>query len=227
VDGRTFVNAVKRPTAKGLRVAFSTDLGITPVDAEVERVVTEATKVWRRLGARVERAHPDFADLPEIVQVSRGAIMAASHAERVAKHRDVMQENLVRNVEFGLTLTAERIGRAERLRTALLHRARAFFGRFDVIVTPTAAVPPFAVETIYPTEINGKPMENYIQWVLLTYAFTVIGAPAISIPCGFTRDGLPVGMQIAGRWRDEPTVLRAAAAFEQARPWAHVRPPVV
>jgi amidase len=226
VDVRTFTNAVKRPSAKGLRVAWSPDLGITPVDGEVARVAADAMAVWRRLGARVERAHPDFSDLLEIVQVSRGARMAAVHAERVAAHRDVMQDNLVKNVEFGLTLTAAQVGRAERLRTALLHRVRAFFERFDVIVTPTAAVPPFPVETIYPTEINGRPMENYIQWVLLTYAFTVVGAPAISIPCGVTVDGLPVGMQIAGRWHDEPTVLGAAAAFEQAQPWTALRPAV-
>jgi Asp-tRNA(Asn)/Glu-tRNA(Gln) amidotransferase A subunit family amidase len=82
------------------------------------------------------------------------------------------------------------------------------------------------VETVYPTEINGKPMDSYIQWVLLTYAFTVVSVPAISVPCGFTASGLPVGLQIVGRWRDEATVLRAAAAFEQAAPWAHLRPPV-
>jgi Asp-tRNA(Asn)/Glu-tRNA(Gln) amidotransferase A subunit family amidase len=81
------------------------------------------------------------------------------------------------------------------------------------------------VETSYPREINGVPMTNYIQWVLLTYAFTVVGLPAISVPCGFTRDGLPVGLQIVGRWRDEAGVLRVAAAFEQAAPWAHQRPP--
>ena len=226
VDPRTFTRAVKGASLKGLRIAWSADLGVTPVDADVERVVTEATAVFRRLGARVERAHPDFADLIEIVQVSRGARMAAVHAEKLPKWRDVMQENLVRNIEYGLTLTAPQIGRAERLRTALLHRVREFFSRYDAILTPTAAVPPFPVETIYPTEINGKPMANYIQWALLTYAFTVVGSPAISVPCGFTRDRLPVGLQIAGRARDEAGLLRIAAAFEAAQPWAHLRPDI-
>src|SRR6185369_3855841 len=99
--------------------------------------------------------------------------------------RDVMQTNLVKNIEGGQRLSASAIGRAERRRTALWHRVRAFLHRYDAIVTPTAAVPPFPVETIFPTEIDGTPMENYIQWVLLTYAFTVIGVPAISVPCGF------------------------------------------
>ena len=95
----------------------------------------------------------------------------------------------------------------------------------DFIVTPTTAVGPFPVETVYPRAINGVPMQNYIQWVLLTYAFTVVGLPAISVPCGFTREGLPVGLQIVGRWRDDASVLRAATAFEAAAPWSDRRPP--
>jgi amidase len=101
---------------------------------------------------------------------------------------------------------------------------REFFTRHDLLLTPTTAVKPFPVEEWYPREINGKAMRNYVEWVLLTYAFTVVGLPAISVPCGFTRDGLPVGLQIVGRWRDEATVLRAAAAFERAAPWDR-RPP--
>ncbi|MBI2216764.1 MAG: amidase [Candidatus Rokubacteria bacterium] len=227
VDTRALARAVKQPGARGLRIAWSPDLGITPVDTDVERVVGEATKVFRTLGARVDRAHPDFADVLEIVRVSRGARMAATHAEKLPKWRDVMQENLVKNIEYGLTLTAADIGRAERLRTALYHRVRTFLERYDLILTPTTAVPPFPVEVVYPAEINGRPMENYIQWVLLTYAFTLVSLPAISVPCGFTRAGLPVGLQIVGRWHDDAGVLRAAAAFEQAAPWAHLRPPVV
>jgi amidase len=225
VDTRAFTKAVQKPSIKGLRVAWSPDLDLTPVDADVERVFTDATRVFTKLGARLDRAHPDFTGVFDIIQVSRGARMAAVHADKLPKWRDVMQENLVKNIEFGLGLTASQIGRAERDRTALWHRVRAFFERYDVIVTPTTPIPPFPVTQTHPTEINGKPMANYIQWALLTYAFTVVGVPAISIPCGFTRDGLPVGLQIAGRWRDEAAVLRVAAAFEAAQPWAHLRPP--
>jgi amidase len=225
VDVRSFPAAARKASIRGLRVAWSEDLGVTPVEAEVRRVFGGAAAVFRRLGARLQARHPDFSDLLEIVLTSRGARMAALHAERLPKWREVMQENLVKNVEYGLGLDADAIGRAERLRTALWERVQAFFRDHDVIVTPTAPIPPFPVETVYPTTIDGAPMRNYIEWVLLTYAFTVIGVPAISVPCGFTRDGLPVGLQIAGRWRDETTVLRVAAAFEAAAPWAHLRPP--
>jgi amidase len=97
----------------------------------------------------------------------------------------------------------------------------------DLLLLPTVAVPPFPVEQPYPTEINGKPLDNYTQWFFLTYGITVTGLPVISVPCGFTRSGLPVGLQIVGRRRQEAAVLRAAAAFEAAAPWAAAIPPVV
>ncbi len=226
VDPRTFTAAVRRPVLRGVRIAWSPDLGVTPVDHEIQRVAESATLVLRRLGARVDEAHPDFSGLLDIVLASRGFSMVARHEDKLPKWREVMQDNLVKNIEYGLTLRASDIARAERARTELWERVRKFQERYDFIVTPTTAVGPFPVETPYPREINGVPMANYIEWVLLTYAFTVVGLPAISVPCGFTREGLPVGLQIAGRWRDEASVLRAAAAFEQAAPWADHRPPL-
>lgn len=225
VDPRAFTAAVARPRVADLRVAWGGDLGVVPVEPEVMAVARAAADAFRELGARLEPARPDFADLPEIVRISRGARMAALHAERVAKWRDVMQVHLVRNVEEGLALTAADLGRGERLRTALWHRVREFFARYDLLLTPTAPVRPFPVEQWYPETIDGHPVRDYVAWLLLTYAATVVGLPAISVPCGVTADGLPVGLQIVGRWRDEVTVLRAAAAFERARPWADRRPP--
>jgi amidase len=227
VDARALLAAVRRPSVKGLRIAWGADLGITPLDDEVRRVTEASLDVFRKLGARVEAAHPAFTEVGEIVRTSRGASMAARHHDKLAQWKPAMQDNLVRNIEQGLALTPAEIGQGERMRTDLFHRVRAFMEAYDLILTPTAAVPPFPVEmTSGPRAINGVEMTHYIQWALLTYAFTVINAPAISVPCGFTRSGLPVGLQIAGRWRDEAGVLRAAAAFEEAAPWAHLRPPV-
>jgi amidase len=225
VDVRTFTAAARRPTLRGARIAWSADLGVTPVDDEIRRVASEATRVLRGLGARVDETHPDFTGLLDVVLASRGFSMVARHEEKLPAWRHIMQENLVKNIEHGLGLSASDVARAERLRTEIWERVRRFQQRYDFIVTPTTAVGPFPVETIYPREINGVPMRNYIQWVLLTYAFTIVGLPAISVPCGFTRDGLPVGLQIAGRWHDDASVLRAAAAFESAAPWADRRPP--
>jgi amidase len=225
VDPRAFTRAVAGAGVRGLRVAWGGDLGVAAVDDEVLAVAHEALAVFRRLGARVEETHPPFDGLLDVVLTSRGARMVGLHDEKLPKWRDVMQENLVKNIDYGRRLGAGDIARGERLRTELWHRVRTFLDRHDVILTPTAAVPPFPVEVPYPAEVNGRPMRSYIEWVLPTYAFTVVGLPAISIPCGFTRAGLPVGLQIAGRWHDEPTVLRAAAAYEAATPWSARRPP--
>ncbi len=136
-----------------------------------------------------------------------------------------MQPGLVGNIEQGLALSARDIGRAEKLRSALWQRVRAFMEDHELLVLPTAAVRPFPVEQPYPTEIAGKPLADYTQWFFLSYAISVTGLPAISVPAGFTRDGLPVGLQIVGRRRQEVAVLRAAAAFEAAAPWADRVPP--
>jgi amidase len=225
VDRRDFVRAAQRPTVKGLRIAWSPDLGVCPIDREIRRVTAAAPRIFERLGARVDTAHPDFSGVLDVVLVSRGARQAAAHAQKLPKWRDVMQDNLVKNIEYGLALSGDDIGRCERSRTELWQRVRTFFGKYDAIICPTTSIPPFPVEIPSPTEVNGTPMTSYIEWLLPTYAFSVLGLPAISVPCGFTDAGLPVGLQIVGPWRGETTALRVAAAFEAARPWAHLRPP--
>src|SRR6185436_13195192 len=228
VDTRAFTAAVRRPSIRGWRVAWTPDLGgLLPIDAEVARVAAGATRVFRSLGARVTTASPSFAELNEIVLGTRGLSMVALHADRLAEWREAMQAGLVWNIEQGLGLGPRDIGRAEKLRSALWQRVRRFMERYDLLVLPTVAVQPFPVEQRYPTELNGKALANYTQWFFLTYAISVTGLPAISVPAGFTRGGLPVGIQIVGRRRQEAAVLRAAAAFESAAPWEGPTPPVV
>jgi amidase len=228
VDAREFLRATKAPSVKGWRIAWTPDLnGLIPVDAEVARVAHGATRVFRALGARVETACPDFSEVNDIVLGTRGLSMVARHADKLPQWRDKMQKGLVWNIDQGLALTPRDIARAEAARTTLWQRVRAFMETRDLLILPTVAVPPFPVEQRYPTEINGKPLDNYTQWFFLTYGITLTGLPAISVPCGFTASGLPVGLQIVGRRRQEAAVLRAAAAFEAAAPWRECIPPVV
>jgi len=224
-----FVRAVKPPTVKGWRIAWSPDLGgLVPVDHAVQAIVETATRAFRALGARVETACPDMSEVPEIVRLTRGLLMVARHGDKLPKWRDQLQAGLVENTEMGLGLTAREIAEGEILRTRLWQRVVEFLTRYDVWVTPTAATPPFPVEQPHVLEINGRPIGKTMQRSsFLTYAFSVLGLPAISIPCGFTRAGLPVGLQIVGQRRSEAAVLRAAAAFETARPWADRVPPMV
>src|SRR6266436_6101220 len=138
-----------------------------------------------------------------------------------------MQKGLIWNIKQGLALTSEQIGRGEILRTQLWQRVREFMASRELLVLPTVAVPPFPVEQPYPTEINGKTLDDYTEWFYLTYGITLTGLPAISVPCGFTGSGLPVGLQLVGRRRQDAAVLTAAAAFEAAAPWVHRLPPVI
>ena len=225
-DPRAFLSAAASPDIRGLKAAWSPDLKIIPVDQEVREVAGRAARRFQEMGCTVEEAEPDMQGVREIIYVTRSLRMLASHADKLEKWREKMNPNLVWNIEQGFTLTPQRIAEAERERTNLYRRVREFFTRFDLLLTPTVAVPPFPVEMSYPREINGKPLENYTDWFLLTYAMTLTGYPAISIPCGFTREGFPVGLQIVGRKLSETTVLRAASAFEALAPWRYKRLPV-
>ena len=228
VDTRQFTAAAKTPGVKGWRVAWTLDLGgLVLVDDEVRAAFEQAVGVFRALGARVEAACPDMRDVPEIVRLTRGLLMVARHADKLPEHRAILQAGLVENTEAGLALTSREVAEGELLRTRQWHRVREFLETRDVWLTPTMAVPAFPIEHPHVLEVNGKPVGKAMQRSHLTYAFSILGLPAISIPCGFTRSGLPVGLQIVGKRRGEAAVLRAAAAFEAAHPWSGRVPPVV
>jgi amidase len=228
VDQRELANAAKAPSVKGWRVAWTSALGgLMTIDDEVRAVFERAVAVFRAAGARVEQACPDMSDVPEIVRLTRGLLMVARHADKLPEHRAILQDGLVENTEQGLALTSRDVARGELLRTRLWQGVREFLATRDVLITPTSATPPFPIEHAHAVEINGRPVGRILQRSYLTYAFSVLGLPAISIPCGFTSRGLPVGLQIIGRRRGEAAVLRAAAAFEAAQPWAAHVPPSV
>ena len=228
VDARIFRAAVVRPSVRGSRIAWTTDMGgLVSVDPQVARAVAESAAAFKKLGARVERASPDMGDVPDVVALTRGFLMVARHADKLERWGGQLQAGLVENTTQGLGMTARDVARGELLRTRLWQRVRGFFEVHDLWLTPTAAVPAFPIELPHAMEIGGMPAGKTLQRSYLTYAFSVLGLPAISVPCGFTSEGLPIGLQIVGRPRQEASVLRAAAAFEAARPWAQRIPPVV
>ena len=194
----------------------------------MREIVERAVGVFRSLGARIEAACPDVSDVPEIVRLTRGLLMVARHADKLPEHRAVLQAGLVENTEQGLALSSREIAEGELLRTPpvaarpRVPRAHATSGS-----RRRWPCPPFPIEHPHVMEIDGRRVGKAMQRSFLTYTFSVLGLPAISIPCGFTRDGLPVGLQIVGKRRGEAAVLRAAAAFEAAHPWADAIPPVI
>jgi amidase len=227
-EGREFLQATKNSTVKDLRIAWSDNLNVTPVDSEILLAARPAIDIFRALGGEVVEDTPDFTDARETAFVLRGLRYVSLYKDRLndPEFKRLVNPLVIGNIEQGLKLSIHDVANAERQRSELWNRVNGFFEHYDLLVTPTVAIPPFPADTLYPTEINGKPMENYIEWILLTYAITLTGLPAISLPCGWTQKGLPVGIQIVGRRLSEWMLLQAASAYELAAPWKDKRPPL-
>jgi amidase len=163
----------------------------------------------------VEGAAPDFSGSIDCFQVLRALLFADVRGGLLPKERDRINPDIVWNIEKGQTLTAAEIIEAMRVRHALFHRVARFFDDFDLLVCPTVAVSPFPVEQRFPTEIAGEKLTTYIDWMFLTFAITLTGCPAISLPCGLTKDGLPVGLQLIGRPHGDAALLGHAWEIEQ------------
>jgi amidase len=211
---------------RGVRIAWSRDLGGLPIDPRVTRVLEAQRATFEALGCVVEDGQPDFTDAREIFQVWRAWQFAIKYGPLLGAHRHEMKDTVVWNVEQGLKLTAREVGEAEVKRAALYHRVREFMATRPFLVLPAAQVPPYDATQPYVTEIAGVALPTYIDWMRACSDITVTGLPAISVPCGFTEDGLPVGVQIVGRHQDEWGVLQLAHAFEQATGFGKRRPAV-
>ncbi len=217
-----YVKALKG-SLKGLRVAYSETLGLAPaVDPEVRDATAKAARVFRELGCRVEATNPSWASPWEPWR----AIFLGGIAARLAPYLDRKKEidaGLLAIVEESLAWPPAKYVQAWVDRLAWCAKAMVFFERYDLLLTPTVASPPFPHGILYPGEIDGVKVGREASSIF-TYPFNLTGQPAASVPCGFTKDGLPIGLQIVGRRFDDVTVLRASAAFETARPWIARRP---
>ncbi len=209
---------------RNVRIAWSRNLGRYPVQPAINEVCDKARPVFAALGCQVEDGEPDFREVDEIFQVLRAWAFAQNRGEDVKRHRPLVKDTVIWNTEQGLKLTGLDVSRAEAKRTQLFHRVREFMERYEFLVLPVTQVAPFPVETDWVKEINGVKMETYIDWMATCYAITVTGLPAISVPGGFTKDGLPVGLQIVGRHQRDFDVLQLAYAFEQATQYGKARP---
>jgi amidase len=223
--GAVFARPLERDF-RGTRIAWSRNLGRYPVQPVVNEVCDRARSVFAQLRCHVEDGEPDLRDADEIFHVLRAWSYAQTRGEDLEKHRDLIKDTLVWNIEHGLRLTALDLERAEAKRMQLAQRVRGFMESYEFLVLPVSQVAPFPVEIDWVREINGTRMETYIDWMATCWAITVTGLPAISVPCGFTGDGLPIGLQIVGRQQREFDVLQLAFAFEQATRHAETRPAV-
>ncbi|MCW2579404.1 MAG: Amidase, Asp-tRNAAsn/Glu-tRNAGln amidotransferase subunit [Blastococcus sp.] len=216
---------VLETSLKGLRVAWAPDLGgRVTVDPAITAVLASSLGVFGDLGAEVAEDCPDLSGADEVFSTLRAWLFEAAFGELSRRSPDKVKESIRWNAALGARLTGPDLARAEQLHTTLHERVVAFFDRYDVLLAPTTQVLPFPVELEYPTEIAGVHQENYLEWMRSCTVISATGCPALSVPGGFTDDGLPVGLQIIGRPRADRTVLEVGHAFEQATRFGERRP---
>ena len=223
-DGRSFLTAA-REGAKPKKVAFSRDLGITPVDPEVASICEMAARRFEEAGVIVEEAAPDLSAAHDTFQVLRARNFAISMAELLKPTIAIfLKPEVIWNIEAGLKLTMDDLVRAEHQRAQMFQNTLAFFEDYDLLLTPATIVAPYPVEQRYVEECDGQTFDNYILWLAIAYAITLVAAPALSLPCGFTKEKLPVGLQIAGPPRGEAQVLAGARVLEEILDLGTVKP---
>jgi amidase len=222
-SGATFQGSLECDFA-GTRIAWSERLGRYPVEQAVTRVCNSARPMFAALGCELDDAEPDLTGVDEVFQTLRAAGYAAAHGRDLERHRALLKDTVVWNIERGLALTADDLTRAAEHKAALDQRVAAFFSRYDFLILPVVQVAPFPVETEWVRAINGVPMQTYVDWMATCYAVSCMGMPAIAVPCGFTPEGLPIGLQIVGGHRRDLAVLQLARAFEQLTKYAWRRP---
>ena len=210
---------------RGWKIAWSGDLGYAAVDPEVARITRQAADVFQELGANVEETSLKIEDpFPAFWDIFATASYT-SYSHMFEQHRDDLTDYGLRSFEHGASMTGADLSRALLRVDQLKRQMEIFFDDYDLLLTPTMAVPAFPIGQ-RPTEIGGKQVEPFWGFLPFTYPINMTGQTASSVPCGFSAGGLPIGLHIVGSKGAEAKVLRASAAFEQARPWADQRPAV-
>jgi amidase len=213
--GTRFAEPLERD-CRGLRIAWCDPFAGLPFDHRVSTVVNTQRRTFEALGCITEDANPDFSGADEAFKTLRASGFYLQHGALLEPHRARMKRTVVDEIERGARLTGPEIARAETLRSQLFARVGEFMTHYDFLVLPTVQVPPFEIDLEYVTEIAGQSMETYVDWMRSCYYISMTALPAISVPAGFTPEGLPVGLQIVGRHQDDWGVLQMAHAFEKA-----------
>lgn len=220
LDGLDFKGAATgQMSLSGATIAYSRALGgVAPVDPIVSRAVESILPKLSDRGFTIEEADPDISEIKRIIRPTRAFAILARWGSLLHSHRELLTTSIIHQIDDALSFTVMDITEAERLRTALWHRIRRFMQRFDFIITPTVGVTAFPLDEPLPSTIAGRPVENYYDAILFTYAFSLAGLPSLSIPCGMSPDGLPIGLQIVGPRLREDKVLALGAILETLVP---------
>ena len=208
----------------GARIAWTPDLGMLPVERAVSSTCEVSLAHFETLGLSVDTAYPDLGGAMDVFRVLRAAYYAQSLGPLLETHPDLIKQTLAQNIAAGFDLSAQQLTQADVTRTTLFERVLTFFESYDFLVLPATQVQPFDCDIEWITEIEGEKLDDYLDWMSICCVITVLGLPAVSVPCGFTDQGLPVGLQIVGPPRCDLAVLRLAHMFEQCHPWYQQAP---
>ena len=214
-SGARFLETLERDFS-GTNIAWSEDLGGLPVDPETTRVINSKRSVFSELGCVITETEPNFQDANEVFLIWRGWGREINSGDLLRNNKEQLKDTMVWDIEQGVNLSGPEVGWAESKRMELFQRMHEFMEKYEFLICPVSQRPPFDVRQRWVKEINGIGMENFIAWMKSCYYIPATGHPAISVPCGFTSEGLPVGVQIVGRYRDDFGVLQLANAFEAA-----------
>ncbi len=225
-DAHDFPDALLPADLGSVRAAFSTDLGECPIDSDIASVFQARAKALAPHFGAAEFTSPDFSGIHDIFEVHRGLAFVTGHQERLAKHKKLLDRNVIDNTERGLTLTVSEIGRAFVEQQALMKRVLGFFDEHDVVICPAASVSPFPHTQLFIEEINGETMPTYMRWLAIAYAPTMALCCAAVVPCGRDQKGMPFGLQIFGPRGSDLRVLEVALALEQAMAGTDMARPV-
>jgi amidase len=212
---------------KGVRVAYFKDLGGVPFVPRVRAVIDAHRATFETLGCIVEQAEPDFSPAEISFRTIRAWTAAANYGKLLQQHPEAFKDTLKDEIQRGMKLTGEELAHAEVAHTLIWRRFQAFLGNYEFFILPTTQLPPFDVNLPYPTEIAGVHFDNYIDWMKACWYISATGNPAASVPAGFTPEGLPVGLQIVGRDKQDFSVLQIAHAFEEATGFGKKRSAIV
>ncbi|WP_088888926.1 amidase [Leptolyngbya ohadii] len=204
-----------------MRVGYSADLGIAIIDNEVKTVFEAAIAQMSSLCRRLQSAHPDCTQAPFAFETLRAATIAHLHQHHYDRHREQLSETVRWNIEHGFNLTAAALLQAETARSRLYRQFMLFFQQYDVLAIPTACVPPFPHSQPEVLEVNGIPLPHIIDYLKITYTITLTGLPALSIPCGWTASGLPIGLQLVGKPQGETELLQFAYLLQEQLDFRH------